>query len=435
MTGPFNWTAGDISAGQTLLDTDHLYPVHINELRTAMNNRGVVNVMDYGATGDGVTDDSTAIIATIAAAKTLKLPVFFPDKHYAISQSLLIDSADIKVISDPGALLIGIGAVTDCFQIYAAANFNCRWSLPQMTDFAAGAAIHIKGANLLDIYAPQISGCADGILIEFDDTFVNSVDNIISGIMINNCTNGIRMKLNANTDQMQGYRFNFNFFQVCTKCIYFDGAGLNPTDVIMNLFAIDCLDGGYTANSYGIYADCPINVHRFEVKNSFGGFATNGVRIDGNYNVFDFTTSATADYINTLLNIRGVGNRIIVGDNAGYVTVPIAAVTTSNDLANFNGGKMLITNKNIIKLTLGVQLNAGSTKDFYVFSGCVDGYSNNISIQPVYVNKACVITALNDETTNAGVDGAIVANQILIRLHALENMPAADYTFLLKVNG
>jgi len=46
----------------------------------------VINVKDYGATGDGVTDDTAAINDAIAVA--VGLPIFFPDGHYRITSTL-----------------------------------------------------------------------------------------------------------------------------------------------------------------------------------------------------------------------------------------------------------------------------------------------------------------------------------------------------------
>ncbi len=34
---PTTWTNGDVSGSQTLTDNDHLYPAHVNEIRTAIN--------------------------------------------------------------------------------------------------------------------------------------------------------------------------------------------------------------------------------------------------------------------------------------------------------------------------------------------------------------------------------------------------------------
>ena len=55
----------------------------------------MLSVKDFGAVGDGVTDDSSAITNAIAAAQdsgSLKRGIFFPKGEYLISSDLSIDS-------------------------------------------------------------------------------------------------------------------------------------------------------------------------------------------------------------------------------------------------------------------------------------------------------------------------------------------------------
>lgn len=93
------WTNGDVGLSQTLTDNDHLYPSHINELRVALDvvgDTGVFNAKYYGATGDGVTDDTTTLQAwlTASAGKTALLPA----GDYLISTALTV-SADTTILA------------------------------------------------------------------------------------------------------------------------------------------------------------------------------------------------------------------------------------------------------------------------------------------------------------------------------------------------
>lgn len=54
------WTPGDVSGNEVLSDTDHLYPGHVTELRSNVKDLGL-DVRQFGAKGDGVTDDTDAI--------------------------------------------------------------------------------------------------------------------------------------------------------------------------------------------------------------------------------------------------------------------------------------------------------------------------------------------------------------------------------------
>lgn len=55
---------------------------------TAIDNLQIVNARDYGAKGDGVTDDTEAIQAALYAAEEQKVPLYIPAGHYRVSKTI-----------------------------------------------------------------------------------------------------------------------------------------------------------------------------------------------------------------------------------------------------------------------------------------------------------------------------------------------------------
>lgn len=71
---------------------------------------GWLNVKDFGAVGDGATDDTVAILATLAAAATdlyLGGVVFFPPGRYYTSTGIVVTGlGGISVVGDRAALIV-----------------------------------------------------------------------------------------------------------------------------------------------------------------------------------------------------------------------------------------------------------------------------------------------------------------------------------------
>ena len=59
----------------------------LTKVQTAVTNLGIYNVLDYGATGDGVTDDTAALQAALDTNSVAYLPA----GKYRITSELIID--------------------------------------------------------------------------------------------------------------------------------------------------------------------------------------------------------------------------------------------------------------------------------------------------------------------------------------------------------
>ena len=159
------------------------YPVNTRLSQT-------ISVKDYGAKGDGATDDAAAIRLAIAAAKTvvqngtsgykkLNATVYFPAGVYNVGSTINIDS---DCISFQGAgknatQIQGTFSSGDLFYVYA--GLHQPINLINMSDFAitssvsktSGAFIHLINSH--DCFFENLelwsySGMWDGIVIDGD---------------------------------------------------------------------------------------------------------------------------------------------------------------------------------------------------------------------------------------------------------------------------
>jgi hypothetical protein len=86
----------------------------IIDLEVGAHPESVFNVIDYGATGDGVTDDSTAIQRAIDTAEAEGAgEIFFPVGTYLIGTGLTVEDVDLRVRGmGRGSILKAVSGIT-----------------------------------------------------------------------------------------------------------------------------------------------------------------------------------------------------------------------------------------------------------------------------------------------------------------------------------
>jgi hypothetical protein len=109
------WNASGV--GSTSSDLVSYTPSGTGAVATTVQAklRESVSVKDFGATGDGVTDDAVAIQSAITYAETLGMKIVFPQtsQSYAVGKSLVISKSDIILEGLGGRVDIKyIGSVT-----------------------------------------------------------------------------------------------------------------------------------------------------------------------------------------------------------------------------------------------------------------------------------------------------------------------------------
>lgn len=139
--------------------------------RTAQDKmRDVVSVKDFGAVGDGVTDDTAAIAAAITYAKTLSKPELVIDAGvYLTSSTLTFDLPNYSTIRFIGEILtatgnpaIRIGSTSTNYFGYCVHGVKVRRSSNDTTNGSTGVQLRNIVACHIDIR--ECTGFQDGVL-------------------------------------------------------------------------------------------------------------------------------------------------------------------------------------------------------------------------------------------------------------------------------
>lgn len=224
------WTAGDVSGSDSLTDNDHLYPAYFNELREAFDDRSI-SAKDYGATGDGVTDDTTALT------------------------NLLSDGAGKTIIIEEGDYLVSdgltVGANTTIFA-YGARIFDTTThrSLLTLDDGVTIFGLELEGAG-------NTSYDTNGKLFYVAGT----VSDYIENIKLIDCY--------AHEAGRAGIRMDYVKHAVIERCRMYECGykgfeGIAVEDVKVNNCHVKDITPGTASNAYGI------GFTRFETTDDLG---------------------------------------------------------------------------------------------------------------------------------------------------------------------
>ncbi len=347
--------------------------------RSAQNKmRDIVSVTDFGATGNGTTDDTTAIQAAITSLGSNGGGLYFPTGTYKITAGLTIAHPMVLFGNGAGSIIAPNFATGDAISITVAVaaagvvlrdlTFNASVSRTAnyYVNFASCNYCQLIGCTFLGGYSGVgLTGTiATGIHIKdcrFNSLTQNNID-VIAQSGTSGCIDCI-IKDTLIAGASSGSQSNAGINILCAGDITLDhvstvyaGIGLNVVppsgSVVQALFVNDCLfDSG---SSHGIVAGGSGTgvVRLFKGENIWACSATggnNGITLGSNSGTIKKT-----DLTNVVAsNNAGVG--ILIGVNATNTTLIGGSASQ-----NTSHGVSVAANANLFKI-IGMDLGAAGT--------------------------------------------------------------------------
>ena len=349
-----------------------------------------ISVKDYGATGDGVTDDTAALQAAIATGKSL----FWPAGTYLITSTL--DSNNGVVTANPGAW-IGSGSGNT----FDSVPYNSTTTI-LLSGTNGGNAFLIPPDEFSGFHINGQTSNNVGIQLGASTTFV----------AFHNWTNIKVRKCDVGIDTYNFYNCSFTniVVEACNKGIrmspplvggvdsgYFNATNWN------NVYIADC-------PTYGLYIKTPLGTKTFVWENvviqgngasgSYQAyFETCKITIDGFYSEGSSAVPAikqNAAEISINNGYFGGTGGIDAGTNNIVLSLAFCSFGTSTDVfANFNAGTVTFSAVNCYVYT-----------DPRAF-----GTNTNVTLQNVIIVSAGVTVknqvaslAIGDNTLSSGIN-------------------------------
>ena len=165
-----------------------------------------VSVKDFGAAGDGVTDDTAAIQAAINAHRG---KIFLPTGTYKISSTLVLKEETILIGEGAGAYFAGTG-YTRMTVIQPTATFSGTKVIDIDPANISGGLTYIYGVALRDLLVDCIN-IKNGSLTILNIASLSNSETFDSVRIINNNSNvGINIGISANASALESDGLSFN---------------------------------------------------------------------------------------------------------------------------------------------------------------------------------------------------------------------------------
>lgn len=367
-TSNINWLYDNFSNINlnTLIDLNNSNISNSNNIYTIRNTtlpkitfdinnriRTYINVKDYGATGNGTTNDYTAINNAVSALPTDDGVLYFPSGTYSMGTALTLTSKNRVIIKSDDATIkvshngAGIALVSCHFcNIEGRLNF-----VSNAVSAATHFAIYTDECNSPTIKNCNISGDFEiGIL-----AYRNGNNTYKAGLINNNTITGCRQGITV-WDTNEYTIVENNYIQDCLNST--NGYGINSRSGnvnILNNVVYNCRIGIRQTSGNHTNADHASINNNFLISNTCCGIFLNGtdyseticdnVIIGGSGGTFTEPTNATADTFDFCIYIQNafcviLNNNICYRGQVGLGLDGLANSQISNNYFISDGGTL-----------------------------------------------------------------------------------------------
>lgn len=416
-----NISGSAVVTGSIYINNGTLIGTASYALNAKSNN--VYNVKDYGAVGDGTTNDTTAIQTAINAVKVAGFgTVYFPDGTFVITGSLTIPSnpqCDISLEGEGSNISI-IKQTSNANAIYFDMNDGSGWandyqvaikSLAFKTSGQASTAIHVTYGTLqysqhsnisvdindVHIYSDGSNYWNNGIILESAWNFRIS-NTMVIGKTGSSPYNGTgleirRMCVNGSINQSQ---FNFWKTGIFVNTVDYTSAGMNTEGLFLDQIYMVPVNYGVYVKGNKTFYNAPFNSNDWAGRPIAGRmvlFSLNDSHVDSRDSGSALLLeNVQSHYISNNLMISDGTGSVVYGSNAHEGTFTgntlfNAGVSPSIYIGGYSGSANIVT---------GNVFRGGSTHVLLESSSIYNKVYGNIAYD-----------ALNISVTNAGSNNLV----------------------------
>lgn len=364
----------------------------------------VFNVKDYGAVGDGTTNDTTAVTNAIAAAVTAGGGiVFFPYGSYQVRTQITIGGSNIALVGAQAT--INGSADTQYRKFYATGRSKLSFRGLTFDGLYSSATTGIGAAAI------ELTNCTD-VIIE---------DNIFK----NNAKDGIYLLGSCARVQIDGNTFTNNFCDIFSD----DDTTNQPTKIsVINNRFYSGISGTTKASLSGAMKFSGVTNSNSSAQNVISGnvITTPGeMGIELQTSVNDSSISGNTIYGAKFdISVSGV-ERVAINGNVskGFTLYGIEVASSSKDITATGNTIDGRNTSGTVVGTSGYSINSSSTR--VSISGGSSGYSSGTEIALDSVTGVTV-TGLAIYATQAGLT-IKDASSINVIGNSFEAISGADY--------